>query len=231
MRPSASTSSAVTSKGHWPEVVVVTAGVKVGEKCRFGVLHGGRPYVSGQRAKMNAGGAVPVRFAPDARLSPPWVHLRPPCVPLRGPGHRKRGFSGPISLPVKILPSTAAMSIMHRHPYREEVTTCQRCTGSTTRSSASEVPNGSVWSAPRWRPLAHQGQDSLEVLAAGANSSRIGRLQVDGGVAQNDLLMQIRADLADCVLVRPRNVEPTALGSAPERDPDSCLDTSGSPCC
>ncbi len=62
--------------------------------------------------------------------------------------------------------------------------------------------------------IAHQVQDLLEVFAAGANSPRIERLQVDGGAAQNDLLMQIQADLADCVVVRPCNVESTALGAA-----------------
>ena len=39
-------------------------------------------------------------------------------------------------------------------------------------------------------------------------------LRVDGGAAQNDLLMQIQADLLQAPVVRPKNTETTALGAA-----------------
>jgi glycerol kinase len=39
-------------------------------------------------------------------------------------------------------------------------------------------------------------------------------LRVDGGASQNDLLMQLQADLLDVPVIRPRMVESTALGAA-----------------
>jgi glycerol kinase len=39
-------------------------------------------------------------------------------------------------------------------------------------------------------------------------------LRVDGGAAANDLLLQIQADLLGKPVVRPRNLETTALGAS-----------------
>ena len=39
-------------------------------------------------------------------------------------------------------------------------------------------------------------------------------LKVDGGAAQNDLLMQLQADLLEVPVSRPQTVETTALGAA-----------------
>ncbi len=39
-------------------------------------------------------------------------------------------------------------------------------------------------------------------------------LKVDGGAARNNLLMQLQADLLELPVVRPANVETTALGAA-----------------
>jgi glycerol kinase len=41
----------------------------------------------------------------------------------------------------------------------------------------------------------------------------ITRLRVDGGAAENSLLMQLQADLLGADIVRPRMVESTALGA------------------
>jgi glycerol kinase len=43
---------------------------------------------------------------------------------------------------------------------------------------------------------------------------RLRRLRVDGGAAQNELLMQLTADLLDVEVDRPQSVETTALGAA-----------------
>ena len=61
--------------------------------------------------------------------------------------------------------------------------------------------------------IAHQVADVAEIMAldSGINPSEV---RVDGGAAQNDLLMQMQADLIDCRVVRPANVETTAMGSA-----------------
>lgn len=57
---------------------------------------------------------------------------------------------------------------------------------------------------------------SRDVLMAMESDARIelAELRVDGGAAQNDLLMQIQADLLGVPVVRPKNVETTVLGAA-----------------
>ena len=42
----------------------------------------------------------------------------------------------------------------------------------------------------------------------------ISELRVDGGAARNDLLMQMQADTMGVPVIRPRNVETTAMGAA-----------------
>ena len=43
---------------------------------------------------------------------------------------------------------------------------------------------------------------------------KLATLTVDGGMVQNDLLMQFQADILDVDVVRPRVAETTALGAA-----------------
>ena len=43
---------------------------------------------------------------------------------------------------------------------------------------------------------------------------RLSSLRVDGGAAQNNLLMQLQADLLGVEIVRPQLLESTALGAA-----------------
>ncbi len=61
--------------------------------------------------------------------------------------------------------------------------------------------------------IAHQVADLAEIMSleSGVSPSEI---RVDGGAAQNDLLMQMQADFVDCRVARPTNVETTAMGSA-----------------
>lgn len=60
---------------------------------------------------------------------------------------------------------------------------------------------------------AYQVYDVLRAMEKDTALS-IARLRVDGGVSQNDFLMQFCADILDTPLVRPRVVESTALGAA-----------------
>jgi len=55
-----------------------------------------------------------------------------------------------------------------------------------------------------------------EVLAAMVADAGVGisALKVDGGMAANDLLMQFQADIIDAAVVRPRQLELTAVGAA-----------------
>ena len=61
--------------------------------------------------------------------------------------------------------------------------------------------------------IAFQVADLLEAVEKDSGIALEG-LRVDGGAAQNDLLMQIQADLLQAPVVRPSNLETTALGAA-----------------
>jgi glycerol kinase len=61
--------------------------------------------------------------------------------------------------------------------------------------------------------IAHQTRDVLEAMVVDSNFP-LTELRVDGGAARDDLLLQIQADLIGVPVIRPRNVETTALGAA-----------------
>jgi glycerol kinase len=61
--------------------------------------------------------------------------------------------------------------------------------------------------------IAHQTRDVLDAMIADSGFP-VTELRVDGGAARDDLLMQIQADLLGVPVIRPRNVETTALGAA-----------------
>jgi glycerol kinase len=61
--------------------------------------------------------------------------------------------------------------------------------------------------------IAYQVGDVLEAMEADSGIE-ITELRVDGGAAQNDLLMQFQADVLQAPTVRPKIFETTALGAA-----------------
>lgn len=61
--------------------------------------------------------------------------------------------------------------------------------------------------------IAMQSRDVLKAMEADAGIE-LAELRVDGGASQNDLLMQIQADLLGVPVVRPKNIETTVLGAA-----------------
>lgn len=61
--------------------------------------------------------------------------------------------------------------------------------------------------------IAFQTKEVVDAMAADSGIP-LTELRVDGGAARNDLLLQIQADLLGVPVVRPRNVETTALGAA-----------------
>lgn len=61
--------------------------------------------------------------------------------------------------------------------------------------------------------IAFQCNEVLQVMAADTGAP-VEELRVDGGAAENDLLMQFQADLANVPVVRPVVTETTALGAA-----------------
>jgi glycerol kinase len=61
--------------------------------------------------------------------------------------------------------------------------------------------------------IAFQARDVIDAMYADSGIS-LTSLRVDGGAARNDLLMQIQADVLGVPVIRPRNVETTAVGAA-----------------
>ena len=61
--------------------------------------------------------------------------------------------------------------------------------------------------------IAYQTRELIDAMQADAGE-RILELRVDGGAAANNFLMQFQADILECPIVRPADVETTALGAA-----------------
>lgn len=61
--------------------------------------------------------------------------------------------------------------------------------------------------------IALQTRDVTDAMSSDAHLD-MSSLRVDGGAARNDLLLQIQADVLGVPVVRPRNIETTALGAA-----------------
>jgi glycerol kinase len=61
--------------------------------------------------------------------------------------------------------------------------------------------------------IAYQTRELIDAMQADAGE-RISELRVDGGAAANNFLMQFQTDILDCPIVRPADIETTALGAA-----------------
>jgi len=79
-------------------------------------------------------------------------------------------------------------------------------TGLTRAASADHIVRAGLEAA------AYQTYDLLEAFSA--DGADVGLLRVDGGMAENDWLMQFIADICDRPVERPDFMEMTALGSA-----------------
>ena len=61
--------------------------------------------------------------------------------------------------------------------------------------------------------IAFQSKDVMEVMKEESNAD-ITHLAVDGGACANNFLMQFQSDILNCNILRPKNLETTALGAA-----------------
>jgi glycerol kinase len=61
--------------------------------------------------------------------------------------------------------------------------------------------------------IAFQARDVIDAMTADSGIP-LRNLRVDGGAARNNLLMQIQADVLGVPVIRPLNVETTAIGAA-----------------
>lgn len=60
--------------------------------------------------------------------------------------------------------------------------------------------------------MAYQTRDLLEDMERNSGV-KLKELKVDGGASQNDFLMQFQADILNCNVIRPKDIETTALGA------------------
>ena len=80
-------------------------------------------------------------------------------------------------------------------------------TGLTRATSRAQIIRAGLES------IAYQSYDLFEAMKADTGQP-LKELRVDGGAAANDFLMQFQADLLGCPVVRPVDIESTALGAA-----------------
>jgi len=110
--------------------------------------------------------------------------------------------SVPDSGGVVAVPALAGLGAPHWRPEARGLL-CGLTRGTTRAHIARAVLEG----------IALQNCDLLGAMEADAGL-RLASLRVDGGAAQNDLLMQLQADLLGVEIVRPKMLETTALGAA-----------------
>ena len=110
--------------------------------------------------------------------------------------------SVPDSGGVVAVPALSGLGAPHWRPEARGLL-CGLSRGSTRAHIARAVLEG----------IALQNCDLLGAMEADAGL-RLSSLRVDGGAAQNDLLMQLQADLLGVEIVRPKMLETTALGAA-----------------
>src|SRR5262249_35190875 len=80
-------------------------------------------------------------------------------------------------------------------------------TGLTRATTAAHLARAAL------EAIAYQTRELVEAMEADAGAP-LAELRVDGGAAANDFLMQFQADVLGQPVVRPANVETTALGAA-----------------
>src|SRR5215213_4389815 len=79
--------------------------------------------------------------------------------------------------------------------------------GLTRGSTAAHIARATL------EAIAFQTRDVTDAMTADSDIP-LTSLRVDGGAARNDLLMQVQADVLGVPVIRPQNVETTAVGAA-----------------
>ncbi len=79
--------------------------------------------------------------------------------------------------------------------------------GITAGTSAAQIVRATLES------IAYQVRELIDAMQADSGE-RLAELRVDGGAAVNNFLMQFQADILGCRIVRPADIETTALGAA-----------------
>ena len=103
---------------------------------------------------------------------------------------------------VYLVPAFAGLGAPHWDPYARGAVL-----GLTRGSTAAHLARAAVES------VAYQVADIVDAIETDSDVS-LDELRVDGGAANNDLLLQFQADLLGVSVVRPEITETTALGAA-----------------
>ncbi|HKB13916.1 MAG TPA: glycerol kinase GlpK [Vicinamibacterales bacterium] len=103
---------------------------------------------------------------------------------------------------VYLVPAFAGLGAPHWDPYARGT-----IVGITRGTSAAHIARAALES------IAYQVADLLDAMAVDCGIP-LTELRVDGGAANNDMLMQFQADLLGVPVVRPAVTETTALGAA-----------------
>ena len=103
---------------------------------------------------------------------------------------------------VYFVPAFAGLGAPHWDPHARGM-----IAGLTRGATAAHIARAALES------IAYQTADVLHAMESDAGI-RLAELRVDGGVTQNDFLMQFQADLLGVRVVRPKVFETTALGAA-----------------
>ena len=103
---------------------------------------------------------------------------------------------------VYLVPAFAGLGAPHWDAYARG-----SISGLTRGATAAHIARAALES------IAYQVADILHVMEKDSGLS-LPELRVDGGAANNNLLMQFQADLLDTPIVRPKVTETTALGAA-----------------
>ena len=82
--------------------------------------------------------------------------------------------------------------------------------GITAATSKEQITRAALES------MAYQTRDLLEEMERNSGI-KLKELKVDGGASKNDFLMQFQADILNCRVVRPKDIETTALGACYSR--------------
>jgi glycerol kinase len=103
---------------------------------------------------------------------------------------------------IYLVPAFAGLGAPHWDPYARGT-----LVGITRGTSAAHIARAALES------IAYQVADLLDAMGADAGIA-LKELRVDGGAANNNMLMQFQADLLGVPVVRPAVTETTALGAA-----------------
>ncbi|MEA3410924.1 MAG: glycerol kinase GlpK [Pseudomonadota bacterium] len=103
---------------------------------------------------------------------------------------------------VVLVPAFTGLGAPHWDPYARGA-----MLGITRGTTAAHIARAGLES------IAFQVGDLLEVMNRDSGIT-LDELRVDGGASQNDLLLQIQADLLNVPVVRPKMIETTAFGAA-----------------